>query len=285
MREVRNRLSDVRPDMGSDSAGPLPEFVIVGAMKAGTTSLAGNLKQHPRIFMPRREVRFFNEHWHRGVDWYRAHFRDGAGRICGEKTPEYMRADRYMRRLHRVLPGAKIVVLLREPVARLLSEMNHRMQSGTLPAADRIDEAYVRKHILRDPLRGRRMLERGFYAEHIRENIRPYFPRDRVLISVTDASASSIERERLRTSRLEGQLTGEDASEHTARTLEEICRFLGIEPFAGPVTYSGVRVHRAEETAGARKLLYDRYAGHNRRLFDLLGYEIREWREEMAVGG
>ena len=285
MREVRNRLTDVRPDLGSAAAGPLPDFVIVGAMKAGTTSLAGNLKQHPKIFMPRREVRFFNEHWHEGVDWYRAHFRDDAGRVCGEKTPEYMRANRYMRRLHRVLPDAKIIVLLREPVARLLSEMNHRMQTGTLPPTDRIDEAYVRRHVLGDPLRGRRMLERGFYAKHIRENVRPYFPRDRVLISVTDASAATIERERLRESRLEGQLTGEDASEHTARALAEICEFLGVEPFGGPLTYSGVRVHRAEETPGARKLLYDRYAEHNRRLFDLLGYEIPAWREDVSVGG
>jgi hypothetical protein len=269
--------------MGSIAAGPLPDFVIVGAMKAGTTSLAGNLKTHPRIFMPRREVRFFNEHWHEGVDWYRAHFRDGAGKVCGEKTPEYMRANRYMRRLHRVLPNAKIIVLLREPVARLLSEMNHRMQSGTLPVAGRIDEDYVRKHILGDPLRGRRMLDRGFYAKHIRENIRPYFPRERVLISVTDASAATIDRGSLRESRLEGQLTGEDASEHTTRALDEICRFLGIEKFDGSLTYSGVRVHRAKETAGARKLLYDRYAEHNQRLFDLLGYEIPAWREEIAI--
>ena len=270
--------------MGSDSAGPLPDFVIVGAMKAGTTSLAGNLKQHPRIFMPRREVRFFNEHWHEGVDWYRAHFRDGAEMVVGEKTPEYMRANRYMRRLRRVLPNAKIIVLLREPVARLLSEMNHRMQSGTLPVVDRIDEAYVRNHVLGDPLRGRRMLDRGFYAKHIRENIRPYFPRDRVLISVTDASAASIDRGSLRESRLEGQLTGEDASEHTVRALDEICRFLGIEPMDAPLTYAGVRVHRAEETPGARKLLFERYEEHNRRLFDLLGYEIPGWREEIAVG-
>jgi hypothetical protein len=162
--------------------------------------------------------------------------------------------------------------------------MNHRMQSGTLPAADRIDEAYLRKHILGDPLRGRRMIERGFYAKHIRENVRPYYARERVLISVTDASAASIERGRLRESRLEGQLTGEDASAHTARSLAEICDFLGVEQFAASLTYSGVRVHRAEETAGARKLLYDHYIQHNAWLFDLLGYEIPEWREEIAVG-
>ena len=287
VREVRNRVADFRSgaDLGSPAAGPLPAFLIVGAMKAGTTSLAGNLKAHPDLFLPRREVRFFDQHWHEGVDWYRDHFRDGVGKVCGEKTPEYMRTHRSMSRIKRVVPDATIIVLLREPVARLMSEINHRIQSGTLPAAVRIDGAYIRRYVLGEPLRGRRMLDRGFYAKLIRENVLSNFPRERVLIQVTDDAAGSIERDRLRAARLEGQLTGEDESDHTARMLDEICDFLGVERFAPTesFTFSGVRIHGANETVEARKLLYDRYAEPNRRLFDLLGREIATWREDVAV--
>lgn len=288
-RAVRNRVADLRAPTrtsGLPEAGPLPDFLIVGAMKTGTTSLSGNLKLHPRIFMPRREVRFFDQNWFRGVDWYRAVFRDGAGKVCGEKTPEYMRARRYMERIHRVLPDAKIIVLLREPVSRLLSEINHRMHGGTLPVADTIDAAYIRRFVLGDRLRGRRMLDRGFYATHIRDNILPLFPPDRILIGSTDESARAIDRERLHAGRLKGQLTGEDASAHTARSLNDVCAFLGIEPFSGgeTFTYSGVRIHRAAVTSDAKRMLYERYADANRQLFELLGREFAGWDEDAAVG-
>ena len=283
---LRNMVADLRPNRGTPEAGPLPDFLIVGAMKAGTTSLSGNLKLHPKIFMPRREVRFFDQYWHQGVDWYRSHFRDGVGMIRGEKTPEYMRVRRYMVRMRRVVPDAKIIVLLREPVARLLSEMNHRMQAGTLPVTEVIDVPYIRRHVIGDPLRGRRMLTRGFYFRQIRDNVLPCFPRNQVLIQVTDETARAIERDALRAGRLEGQLTGQDESAHTARSLNEICAFLGIDPFTGsePLTFSGVRVHRASVTPEAKKMIYDRYAEQNRRLFDLLGRDLSDWREDLAVG-
>lgn len=289
IRSARNRWADLRiatRSPGSSETGPLPDFLIVGAMKTGTTSLSGNLKLHPRIYMTPREVRFFDQNWHQGLDWYRTFFREGAGKVCGEKTPEYMRVRRYMERIRHVVPSAKIIVLLREPVARLMSEINHRMHGGTLPAADLIDAGYIRKFVLADPVRGRRMLDRGFYLKQIRENVLSCFPRDQVLIHGTDESARAIQRDLLRAGRIAGQLTGDDDTAHTAKALNEICAFLEIEPFTGsePFTFSGVRVHHATVTHEARKMIYDRYAEQNRRLFDLLGRDFPDWREEVAVG-
>lgn len=288
-RSVRNRFVDFRPinRRAQVETGELPDFIVVGAMKAGTTSLAGNLKQHPRIFMPRREVRFFNEHWHEGVEWYRHHFADGAGKICGEKTPDYMRMGRFMERMHWVVPDAKIIVLLRDPVARLLSELNHRIQAGTVPhPGDRIDAPYLRRVILGDPLRRRRTLDRGFYLRQIRDNVLRYYPRECVLIRATDSSARAIDRGRLHASRLEGQLTGDDTSGTTLDLVNEVCGFLGVEPFPEEtsLTVSGVRVYGAQVTRDAKQTLFDLYAEHNQALFDFLGYEILEWSQEFAVG-
>ncbi len=287
VRIARNRLADLRPlaTGSSAEAGPLPDFIVVGAMKAGTTSLAGNLKQHPRIFMPRREVRFFNEHWHEGIAWYRRFFANGSNVVCGEKTPDYMRARRFMKRMGRVVPDAKIIVLLRDPVARLLSEINHRIQAGTLPAAERIDVDYVRSVILGSSLVRRRTVDRGFYLKQIRENVLPFFPRERVLIRATDAGARAIDRAGLHASRVKHQLTGPDADEATLQLVNEICGFLGVEPFSGTesFTVSGVRVYDAAATPEAKKIIFDLYVEQNEALFRFLGYEIGAWREEAAV--
>lgn len=286
---ARNRAADLRmfaPKRSASNVGELPAFIIVGTMKAGTTSLAGNLKLHPQIFMPQREVRFFNDNWHEGIDWYRRIFAPGAGKVCGEKTPDYMRVRHYMKRMHKVVPDAKIIVLLRDPVARLLSEINHRMSAGRLPAADRIDGDYVRKVILGDPLRRRRTLDRGFYLKQIQQNVLPYFPRDRVLIRSTDERARAIDRGQLDASRLKGQLTGIDGSGFTVDLLNDVCDFLGVDPFTGAESFvlSGVRVYSAPATTEAKKMLYDLYAEENARLFDFLGFDIPSWREDVAVG-
>lgn len=287
-RMVRNRVADLRlaADMRrSQDAGPLPDFLIVGTVKAGTTSLSANLRLHPRIFMPPREVKFFNDHFHRGVGWYRQIFAEGAGKVCGEKTPDYMRVRRYMERIHRVVPQAKIIVLLRDPVARLMSEINHRIHSGRLPATDRIDGRYLREVILGDPPAKRRIFDRGFYLNQIRANILPLFPREQVLIRTTDDRARTIEREQLRKARLAGQLIGEDKSDLTLRLLNDICDFLEIERFTGTeaFTVSGVRVYTVSVTDEAKRIAYDLYAAHNARLAEFLGHDIPAWREAIAV--
>ncbi|MEX2556927.1 MAG: hypothetical protein WEB06_15035 [Actinomycetota bacterium] len=212
-------------------------------------------------------------------------FAEGAGKVCGEKTPDYMRVRRYMERIHKVVPHAKIIVLLRDPVARLMSEINHRIHSGRLPATERIDGRYMRKVILGDTLAKRRIFDRGFYLKQIRANILPFFPRGNVLIRATDERARTIERERLRKARLAGQLIGEDQSDLTLRLLNDISDFLEIPRFTGPepFTVSGVRVYTVSVTDEAKRIAYDLYADHNARLAEFLGYDIPAWREEISV--
>ena len=287
VRITRNRVTDLRlaaEIRKTRDLGRLPDFIVVGATKSGTTSLSGNLRLHPRIFMPPREVKFFNDHFHRGLDWYRRIFAEGADKVCGEKTPDYMRVRRYMQRIHKAVPDAKLIVLLREPVARLMSEINHRIHAGRLPATQEIDGEYMRKVILGHPVHRRQTFERGFYLRQIRHNVLPFFPSERVLIRTTDERARTIERERLGKARRAGQLIGEDRSDLTLGFLNDICDFLEVERFTGtePFTVSGVRVYTVSVTEEAKRIAYDLYAEENARLAEFLGHDIPAWREEIA---
>lgn len=110
----------------------LPNFVIVGAMRSGTTSLARYLGAHEDVFMaPQKEVHFFDRNFDRGVDWYRAQFR-GAGdkHAVGEATQTYLYDERAMQRMAEVLPDARMIVLLRHPIARAYSHYWHNRSIG-----------------------------------------------------------------------------------------------------------------------------------------------------------
>lgn len=117
----------------NNSGRPLPDFVIIGAQKAGTSSLFEYLIQHPNIegsFI--KEVQFFTRrHW-LGERGYRAFFPKfpPSGTLCGEATPYYLFSNTTPERAARLIPQAKIVVLLREPVSRAYSHYKHNTRRG-----------------------------------------------------------------------------------------------------------------------------------------------------------
>ena len=110
----------------------IPDYLIIGVQKAGTTSLYKYLKQHPNV-QPvfSKEVHFFDRHFDKGLDWYRSHFqfsRDGY--ITGEATPEYIFHPYSYKRISEFLPSVKIIVLLRNPIDRAYSRYNHSCRSS-----------------------------------------------------------------------------------------------------------------------------------------------------------
>jgi hypothetical protein len=112
--------------------GSLPNFLIVGTPRSGTTALARYLGAHPEVFMaPEKEVRFFLRHFDRGLDWYRSRFAGATVESAiGEATPSYIYEERAMARLHDALPEARLIVLLRNPVDRAYSHFWSRRQRG-----------------------------------------------------------------------------------------------------------------------------------------------------------
>ena len=133
---------------------PLPTFLLIGATKAGSTSVYDYLRDHPQVFMHRKkELRYFTAEYNlkRGPDWYRAQF-EGAGeeRAVGEASNAYSRHPVFSgvpERIAALLPDVRLVYLVREPFARLESHYRWRLSTGYewRPPAEAIaaDRSYV----------------------------------------------------------------------------------------------------------------------------------------------
>lgn len=125
---------------------PLPNFLIIGAQKAGTRWLRHNLGAHPEVFAAENELSYFNTSaYRRGPDWYRAQFRDWSGeRAVGESTPGYtmprQRPARNADRIDALLTDVRLFVVLRDPCERALSAFIHHMGEGRLdPGTDLLE--------------------------------------------------------------------------------------------------------------------------------------------------
>jgi len=225
--------------------------------------------------MPAKEVHFFDKHWDEGKEWYRTQFARGRGKLCGEKSPSYMTRRLFMERLHATIPEAKIVVLLRDPVSRLFSHVNHRIHRRGLPEADTIDVEYLRENILDRAWEN--FIERGFYLEQIEQNILRFFSGEQLFVRATDGWSASLDRRTL-VHKDPHKLRGVERGDFTRRLHWELQDFLGIDRWDPPeFEIAHVRLYRAEVSPEARALARDIYRTHNDRLFEFLGYKIPSW--------
>ncbi len=117
----------------------LPDFLIIGAQKSGTTSLYSYLARHPNILPAygKKEVHFWDipKNYKKGLLWYRAHFPlikelQDAAVITGEKTPNYLEDPETIRKIKEDCPAAKIIILLRNPVERTISNYFMKVRRG-----------------------------------------------------------------------------------------------------------------------------------------------------------
>lgn len=146
-RWVKDAANVCSRQWGLATAGnrPLPDFVLVGTKRGGTTSLWNNLLRHPQILGMYPESRglkstnYFFKHHGESVRWYRSHFpteasrrRAGSG-VTGEASPYYMYGPHIPRQLAETVPSARILVLLRDPVERAFSHYQERRSEGVEP--------------------------------------------------------------------------------------------------------------------------------------------------------
>jgi len=189
-----------------DGAAPdgeaLPNLVVIGGMKCGTTSLHMYLDQHPDVLMSQpKEVHYFLErNADKGVRWYQSHF-SGTAAVRGESSPGYTKyplRPGVPARMHSLLPDAKLIYILRDPVERTVSHYLHEYlrnwERRTLAEAMEsfADNPYV------DASRYHMQLER--YLE--------YYPPSQILV-----------------------LTTEDLRDDPQLTLGRAVDFVGLEPF------------------------------------------------------
>jgi hypothetical protein len=156
----------------------LPNLILIGASRCGTTSLHRYLDLHPQISMSRtKELNFFVEerNWPRGVGWYESQFADTAP-VRGEASPHYTACERFdgvPERMAAVIPEAKLVYLVRDPIARAFSAYSVTRAIG-------LDERPPEQALLED-------FNDGFYLGEGRywmqlERYLEHFPAGRVAI-------------------------------------------------------------------------------------------------------
>lgn len=109
-----------------------PNFLGIGVQKGGTTTLHQLLNKHPEIYLPpEKEIQFFSKHFERSKDWYAKHFaKANETQICGEITPYYIYHSKAAKRIATILPDVKLIILLRNPVERTLSQYFHAKRLG-----------------------------------------------------------------------------------------------------------------------------------------------------------
>lgn len=257
----------------------LPDFVIIGCQRGGTSSLYRYLGQHPRISPSlRKETEYFSAKYPEGEAWYRAHFplrlRLKAASLLGrrlltfEATPDYLLDPRAAERCAALLPDARIVVLLREPGERALSHYHHNvrldLESETFPRALELEDSRIGGDIgamTVDPnapaaaFRKYSYQARGDYADQLKRWFSAY-PRDRFLI-----------------------LESEEFFADPDRVLQRILAFVGAPAWSPPEfrNYSylekGVSGHE-EVPEEMREVLDRRFEEPNRALRGLIDEDL-----------
>lgn len=205
--KTRRRLTRTRFRTRRPSANwrVLPDFLVIGAMRSGTSSLFKYLAQHPEIAPSlRKEVEYFTRNFHEGERWYRQHFALAARRnlanargralLSFEATPYYLFEPRCPNRVHDLLPEARIVAVLRDPVDRAFSDYQHMCRHGfeELSFAEALEAEPQRvepelRRMWEDPTYFSRdhhhfsYFERGRYGSQLQRWLR-YYERDRILL-------------------------------------------------------------------------------------------------------
>ena len=103
----------------------MPDFLIIGVQKGGSTMLKHNLSKLNSIYIPEKELHFFNTKYHKGITWYENNFKKHGNIILGEKTPNYITDNLYIDRIRKHYPNIKIIIILRNPILRAISHWNH----------------------------------------------------------------------------------------------------------------------------------------------------------------
>jgi len=197
----------------------LIDLLIIGAQRAGTTSLYNYITQHPNVAKASsKEIHFFDNNYDKGIDWYLNHFplsTINSDMVTGEATPYYIFHPLARKRIQETIPEVKLIVLLRNPVDRAFSHYNHTRRQGNETLT--FEEA-IRLELLTLPVEKKKVqqgnysaihqklsyLERGIYVDQLKKWF-DVFPKKQFLI-----------------------LKSEDFFSNPLKILNEIFQFLNI---------------------------------------------------------
>lgn len=263
----------------------LPDFIIIGGQRCGTTSLFNNLMKHPFIARPmKKEIRFFDLNYKEGIRWYRMHFPSilrkfelqtlGRKFTTGEATPYYIFHPDVPRRVSRKLSKVKLIALLRNPVDRAYSHYHLEVRQGfeKLSFKDAIEKEEERLKGEEEKLLDNEgyisfnhaafsYLSRGVYISQL-HNWTKFFPKENIL-----------------------SLQSEDFFNNTSVAFARVLDFLGL-PTWEPRKYEIFKAPYLKEYSmyddgvypemnpNTRDRLVDFFEPHNRALYQFLGQDF-----------
>lgn len=256
----------------------MPDFIVIGGQKCGTTSLYHYLMAHPYIISPTiKQIHFFDNNFDKGLTWYRTHFPSYFYKyylqqkyqkpiITGEATPYYIFHPVAPKRISQFVPNAKFILLIRNPIDRTYSHYHHELRKGT-------EKLSFEEVIAREPerLAGERekmiadesyysanhqrysYLTRSIYVDQINEWFK-YFPREQILI-----------------------IKSEDMHTNLNGTVNQILDFLNVPKhpdfqLKNDQFYNVGKYDKMDDNMRAR--LNDYFKPHNERLYKLLNRDF-----------
>ena len=275
----RSRYYDVRALAGRNPGRGrlLPDFLIIGTAKSGTTTLHGWVSEHPFVVPAvTKEVHFFDYEFYRGLDWYRSHFPLASAReehvrehgrpfLTGEASPTYISHQWAPDRIAEALPDVKLIVAFRNPIDRAYSQFQMSRREGEESLESFADAVAAEEERLRGekarslvderynswPLGCWSYLHRSMYAEQV-ERWLGLFPRDRFLFLKTDEMASEPQH-----------------------VLDEVYDFLDLPPHTHeklPHLHIAPEYEPLPEATRAELAQY--FRPHNERLYELVGTDF-----------
>lgn len=241
----------------------LPKFIIIGAQRCGTTSMYNYLIQHPKIIpAKRKEIHFFDNNFNNGLSWYYTQFDSKNESLTGEATPYYIYHPHAIKRISKIFPEIKIIVLLRSPVNRAYSHYHHECRLGVekLSFDDAINDEKTRLKGEIDLIKNDEnyysfnhqhfsYLDRGFYYNQLKTCFK-FFPKSQFKI-----------------------IQSEKFYEKTQTEMNDVFNFLGLE---------SIRIYNFEKFKNfayppineeAKVKLEEKFEKSNERLYSLLDWE------------
>lgn len=227
------------------------DFMIIGAQKGGTTSLHLYLTEHPQIISSMiKEIPFWTEQFHRGLEWYFSHFPPipkGYSYLAGEATPINFNSPEIAKTIFQFFPKVKLILLLRNPIDRAVSHYYHWL---SLKWELRSFEEAVQSELNTSNLDNEGYLARGLYIKFLEQWLQ-VFPREQFLI-----------------------LSSEEFYANPDQKTGEVLQFLGL-PEYHLLQYKkyNTRPYPSISTE-TRSLLQNYYQPYNQQLEDFLGMKF-----------
>jgi len=268
----------------------MPDFIIAGVQKAGTSSMVEYLLTHPKIHIRHSEIRFFDKNFLRGPSWYAGRILGSPNAtsdfILGEKSNDYIFSRTFPERVKRFIPNVKIIVLLREPIARAFSEYRMRSadfldnRSFSLAINDELSELESkseREWGLGQRQRNGRYIGHGMYYRQL-QHLYKYISPCQVHVVISERLLSPTTR---------------------AAELARVFWFLGasMSPNIKFFRYNAFELRakkrmknktimdwdwNSAENIGVRQRLEPIFTIENKLLYDFLGKGVKEWADPVA---